>query len=125
MTAIEWIIVIFAGAGTIFSLFAAFGLLRFPDVYARLHATGKNATGGVIMSMFATFLFFLLQQDIFLGTLLLVILFVFLTTPIVTLTVSRAAYRRGVPLDDIAIVDELKEEYAKREETHTEKQEGN
>ncbi|QDI89807.1 Na+/H+ antiporter subunit G [Salicibibacter halophilus] len=119
MTAIEWIIVFFAGAGTIFSLFAAFGLMRFPDVYARMHATGKNATGGVIMSMLGTFLFFLLQQDIFLGTLLLVILFVFLTTPIVTLTVARSAYRTGVPMDEIGIEDELKVEYAKRRQNQT------
>ena len=119
MTAIEWVVILFAGAGTLFSIFAALGLIRFPDIYSRLHATGKNATGGVIMSMFATFLFFFIQQGVFVGNLLLVIIFVFLTTPIVTLTVARAAYRTDVPQDDSAIIDELQEEYAKRREKNT------
>lgn len=115
MTAIEWVVIICAGAGTLFSIFASMGLLRFPDIYSRLHSTGKNATGGVIMSMVATFLFFLVDQDIFIGKLLLVIMFVFLTTPIVTLTVSRAAYRTGIPVKN-AVSDELAEEYKRREE---------
>jgi len=111
LTAIEWIVIIFAGLGTLFSFFAALGLVRLPDVYSRLHSAGKSATGGVAMSILAVLIFFLYQQELFIVKLLLVILFVFLTTPIVSLSVARSAYHTGVELEKNAICDELKEKY--------------
>lgn len=38
----------FISFGVIFSLFGVVGILRFPDTYSRLHATGKIGTLGVI-----------------------------------------------------------------------------
>lgn len=113
MSASEYFIVVLMGLASFFSLLAALGLIRFPDVYCRLHSTGKNATFGVIWSMLATFFYFLLKQDILLGKLILAIFFVALTTPVVTVTVARAAYRTGIPLDN-PVSDDLKEEYEKR-----------
>ncbi|GAF15394.1 Na(+) H(+) antiporter subunit G [Bacillus sp. JCM 19045] len=111
MTAIEWTIVILASGGTIFSFGAGLGIIRFPDVYSRLHATGKNATASVILIMSATFIYFLFEHDMFIGKILLTILFVFLTTPVAALLISRSAYRIGVPMDKSSVRDEMKPYY--------------
>lgn len=39
--------------GTLFSLIGVLGLFRFPDVYTRLHATGKVAIFGVSILLVA------------------------------------------------------------------------
>ncbi|WP_034747777.1 monovalent cation/H(+) antiporter subunit G [Halalkalibacter wakoensis] len=98
MTAIEIILSIFILSGAFLSVLGSIGLIRFPDVYGRTHAATKSATLGVISIMIATFLFFLFIEGIFVGKILLAILFVFLTAPVAALMVARAAYRTGVPL---------------------------
>ncbi|GAF24441.1 LOW QUALITY PROTEIN: Na(+) H(+) antiporter subunit G [Bacillus sp. JCM 19047] len=111
MTAIEWIIIIFLAVGTLFSIAAGIGLVRFPDVYSRLHATGKNATASVILIMSATFIYFLYEHQLFIGKILLTILFVFLTTPVAALLISRSAYRIGIPMSKESVRDEMKPYY--------------
>ncbi|MFB4211910.1 monovalent cation/H(+) antiporter subunit G [Shouchella sp. JSM 1781072] len=111
MTATEWIIIILLSVGTFFSLSAGIGLIRFPDVYSRLHATGKNATASVILIMTSTFVYFLYEHNLFIGKLLLTILFVFLTTPVAALLISRSAYRIGIPMSKKSVRDEMKPYY--------------
>jgi len=41
MTWIDWLSGALVAAGTLFFLAGTVGLLRFPDVYSRLHALGK------------------------------------------------------------------------------------
>lgn len=48
MTITEIIGVFFIIIGVIFSVLGVIGILRFPDTYSRLHATGKVGTLGVI-----------------------------------------------------------------------------
>ncbi len=100
--------------GAFLSLLGSVGLIRFPDVYGRTHAATKSATLGVISIMIATFLFFLLVEGIFVGKVLLAILFVFLTAPVAALMVARAAYRTGVPLWEKSVQDDLKKVYEKK-----------
>ncbi|MFC0473578.1 monovalent cation/H(+) antiporter subunit G [Halalkalibacter kiskunsagensis] len=114
MTAIEIILSIFILMGAFLSLLGSIGLIRFPDVYGRTHAATKSATLGVISIMIATFLFFLLVEGIFVGKVLLSILFVFLTAPVAALMVARAAYRTGVPLWEKSGQDDLKKMYGKK-----------
>lgn len=104
----EIIISIFAILGGLFSLLGAVGMIRFPDVYGRLHAATKSATLGVILIMTATFLYFFLVHGHFVFKILLTILFVFLTAPVAGLMMSRSAYRIGVPLSANSIQDDLK-----------------
>lgn len=111
MTVIEWMIVVFLSVGTLFSIAAGVGLVRFPDVYSRLHATGKNATASVILIMTATFIYFLYEHQLFIGKILLTILFVFLTTPVAALLISRSAYRIGIPMSKDSVRDEMKPYY--------------
>jgi len=44
---------VFIGIGLFFNFVGAFGLLRFPDVYTRMHATTKCTTFGSIFLIMA------------------------------------------------------------------------
>jgi len=102
------IISLFALAGTFFIFSSSLGLLRFPDVYTRLHAASKSSTLGIIFILLAAFLYFLFEIQVVSGKLLLGIVFVLLTSPIAGHMISRAAYHSGVPLDDKTVQDDLK-----------------
>ncbi|WP_035179288.1 monovalent cation/H(+) antiporter subunit G [Alkalihalobacterium bogoriense] len=108
MTVTEIVISVFAIIGGLLSLLGAVGMIRFPDVYGRLHAATKSATLGVISIMASTFIYFLVIEGQFIAKILLTIFFVFLTAPVAGLMMSRSAYRTGVPLADISIQDDLK-----------------
>ncbi|WP_078390910.1 monovalent cation/H(+) antiporter subunit G [Shouchella patagoniensis] len=123
MTTIEWIISILALLGSIFGLLAALGIIRLPDVYSRLHATGKNSTFGIMMIMSATFLYFLTQHNQFIGKLLLTILFVFITVPIAALVISRSAYRTGIKMHSSSVRDDMKPFYEEEAKRNNEKPE--
>lgn len=96
-------------AGAFFSLVAAFGVIRFPDVYTRNHAASKSATLGVMCILLATFLYFLVEDGFFSSRLLLGIAFFFITAPAAGHLISRAAYNSGVKLWDKSVRDDLKE----------------
>lgn len=112
---IEIVISIFIILGGLLSILGSIGLLRFPDVYARLHAATKSATLGVISIMLGTFLYFLIIENLFAGKILLAILFVFLTAPVAGFMISRSAYNVGVKLWDNSIQDDLAEDMKKAE----------
>ncbi|WP_100398269.1 monovalent cation/H(+) antiporter subunit G [Bacillus sp. FJAT-44742] len=107
----EVLISIFVLIGAFFSLLAAIGIIRMPDVYGRLHAATKSATLGVISLMTGTFLYFLLVEGLFVAKFLLVILFVFLTAPLAAQMISRSAHRIGVSLWEKSSMDELEDSY--------------
>ncbi|UCZ54449.1 monovalent cation/H(+) antiporter subunit G [Bacillus shivajii] len=112
---IEIVISIFIILGGFLSLLGSIGLLRFPDVYSRLHAATKSATLGVITIMIGTFLYFLVVENLFAGKILLAILFVFLTAPVAGLMISRSAYNVGVKLWHKSGQDDLGEAIKKAE----------
>ncbi len=95
--------------GTFFLISGSIGILRFPDVYTRLHAATKSSTLGVAGIMIGAFLFLYVEHDIVSGKLLLGILFVLLTAPVSGHMISRAAYRSGVPLWENSVKDEYAE----------------
>ncbi|MGJ9381653.1 monovalent cation/H(+) antiporter subunit G [Salipaludibacillus sp. CF4.18] len=107
MSLIEIIISILLLIGGGLTFIGSIGILRFPDVYGRLHAATKSATLGVISIMFATFFYFWFTHDIFVGKLLLTILFVFLTAPVAAFMVSKAAYNTGIKMSDKNSQDDL------------------
>ncbi len=102
------IIVIFLLAGSFLSLVAAFGLIRFPDVYTRNHAASKSATLGVMLVLLAAFFYFLFKNEIFSSRLLLGIAFFFITAPVAGHLISRAAYNSGVKMWEKSVQDDLK-----------------
>ncbi|MFD1018841.1 monovalent cation/H(+) antiporter subunit G [Thalassobacillus hwangdonensis] len=103
---IDIIVCVFLLSGTFFILSSSIGILRFPDVYMRLHATTKGATLGVAGIMIGAFLFLYLEHDIVSGKLILGLIFVLLTAPVSGHMISRAAYRSGVKLSDKSVKDD-------------------
>jgi multicomponent Na+:H+ antiporter subunit G len=95
--------------GTTFTLIAAIGVLRMPDVYMRLQVSTKGATLGAGTLLLAVPIFFG-DVQIFVRA-LLIIAFIVLTTPISGHMLARAAYIVGVPLWDRSVVDELAGRY--------------
>jgi multicomponent Na+:H+ antiporter subunit G len=84
-----------AVVGVFFLTVGTIGLIRFPNVYNRMHATSKPTTLGTAAVFFAGFVHF--------GpggaglTSLVGILFLFLTVPTGAHMISRAAQKTGVP----------------------------
>jgi multicomponent Na+:H+ antiporter subunit G len=105
---VEIIISIFLLTGGLLSFLGSVGIIRFPDVYGRLHSATKSATLGVIGILLGTFLFFLILHDLFIGKILLGIIFVFLTAPVGAFMISRTAYNTGIKLWDQSVQDDLK-----------------
>lgn len=111
LSLIELLISLFIGVGVIFILFGTIGLLRFPDIYSRMHAVTKSSTLGVICILIGGFIFFIVDQGVASAKLLLGILFIFLTAPVGGHMISRAAYRTGVPLWEKSVQDDLAREW--------------
>ncbi|HDN68127.1 MAG TPA: cation:proton antiporter [Methanomicrobia archaeon] len=102
---IEIIVVILLAAGVFFMLTGAIGLLRFPDFYTRLHATGKCDTLGEVLIIAGLLLhhFFVyssvpgaeLSVKLVPVKLLFLIVFIFLANPTATHAIMKAAYNTG------------------------------
>lgn len=80
--------------GTFFLMVGSIGINRLPDFYARAHASGKVDTLGILMflSGLAVFQGFTLNT----AKLLLIILFVALTSPVASHQISRRALLSGL-----------------------------
>jgi multicomponent Na+:H+ antiporter subunit G len=86
--------VFFMVGGLFFFTTATIGLLRFPDFFTRLHATGKGDSLAVLL-FFVGFCFY---EGFTLTGLKIVCIavFMFLAQPTATHALSRAGLRRGV-----------------------------
>ncbi|TLS39322.1 Na+/H+ antiporter subunit G [Pseudalkalibacillus caeni] len=113
----EVVISILLIIGTFFIFSGALGILRFPDVYTRIHAASKSSTLGVAGVLIAAFLFFIFEEQIISGKLLLGIIFILLTAPVGGHMISRAAYNSNVPLWKNTFKDEIEEHEAKGEKS--------
>jgi multicomponent Na+:H+ antiporter subunit G len=89
--------------GTIFSISGVLGLIRLPDVYTRLHATGKVGLFGVVFLLIAEV--FLTPAVLSKGLVLIVLLII--GGPAASHVLGSAAYRAGIPMKQ-AIRDDLK-----------------
>lgn len=95
MSTNEWVIFALAAAGSILLLVGAIGILRFDHVLARMHASGVGGTLGIALVLLSAGLFYY-RSDQFWRMVVLVVLF-FMTSPIATTAMARAAYRIGSP----------------------------
>jgi len=104
---IEALQILFFSVGTVFFFLGTIGLLRFPDVYTRLHATTKCDTLGIGMILMGA----MLHEGATLNSMKLafIIIFVFLTNPTAAHAIARAAYRHGTRLWEKSVVDMYKE----------------
>ncbi len=88
---LSWILLM---GGSIFALIGGIGVLRLPDVFARLHASGITDTLGAGMILGGL----MLQGGFSEATvkLILVLLFLWFTSPVSTHALARAALQGGV-----------------------------
>jgi multicomponent Na+:H+ antiporter subunit G len=90
---------LFVTIGLLFFFGGAVGIIRFPDFYSRLHPAGKLDTNGLFFVMTGSALYII--QDFTLGALLtglkilLLIAFVFMTSPTATHAIVDAGIRAG------------------------------
>jgi multicomponent Na+:H+ antiporter subunit G len=90
--------------GAASSLSGALGLLRLPDLPARLQAATKPQTLGLVLLLLGAALRVEPESAV---TLLLVAVFQLITAPVVAQLVGRSAYRSGTLRRDVLVVDEL------------------
>lgn len=96
---------LFLLAGSVLSLGAAVGLLRFPDVVTRMHAGAKPQSLGLLFLVAGAAITIREPAVITMG--ILIIAFQFLTIPVSTHMVARTAYRTGLVAKDALVLDEL------------------
>jgi multicomponent Na+:H+ antiporter subunit G len=91
--------------GSALALLAGIGLVRLPDVFARMHAATKPATLGLALICLGAALTDAQLSDV--AKLALVVLLQFFTAPVGAHMVGRAAYHAGGLLDRGTRLDEL------------------
>jgi len=97
---IDIITVILLCGGLFFFTGGAVGIIRFPDFYSRLHPAGKLDTAGLLMTMTGMALYSM--HDISLNSLftgfkiILIVIFVFITSPTATHAIIDAGVRAGL-----------------------------
>jgi multicomponent Na+:H+ antiporter subunit G len=95
--------------GTFFMVLTGVGLVRFPDVYTRMHAAGKAGTVGVAFLILAPTIHFAPSDALVTVRGVLAIVFQFLTTPGATYLLAHACYVTAYPLHELTTIDELKD----------------
>ncbi|MCG3400024.1 Na+/H+ antiporter subunit G1 [Staphylococcus massiliensis] len=95
--------------GSLFSAFSAIGLLRLPDVYSRSHAAGTASTLGSMLLLLGVFLFFIGEEGYVNFQILIGLFFVFITGPLSSHLVMKAAYNLGTPYTKRTKLDEIKD----------------
>lgn len=95
-------------AGSSLALVAGLGLLRLPDVYARMHAATKPATLGITLCLSGAALRVDDLSDV--AKIGLAVAFQLLTNPVAAHLFGRAAHRVGSPQSDQTVIDEMVED---------------
>jgi multicomponent Na+:H+ antiporter subunit G len=94
MTLVEGLayVLIFAGAG--FCLIGAIGVLRFPDVYSRMHSAGITDTLGALLIVLGLIL--LAGWTLATAKLVFILAFLWMASPTATHALAKAARHGGV-----------------------------
>lgn len=99
------IVTVFVIAGAFFSLLAAIGVIRFPDVYTRMHAATKAPAFGVLLLLIGAAFFF---ADFYSTAIsLMIVVFIFLTAPVASHVISSVAHLLKTKMWSKTSVDEL------------------
>ena len=94
MSLLTYVALGLVGLGLFFTLVAAIGLVRMPDVYTRAHATSKTDTLGTVLTLAGIAVAF--QTAVPRAKLLLLAIFMLITSPTATHAVTRAAMDQGI-----------------------------
>jgi multicomponent Na+:H+ antiporter subunit G len=99
--------------GLVIMTIGVYGVIRFPDIYTRIHAASKAVFLGVISILIATMLTgdsTMILRSILIG------IFLLLTTPVAAHTIGQAAYQRREPMKTPGAIDESEQDLPSREE---------
>lgn len=110
MTAAELVVAAVLLLGVALNVLAGIGLHQFPDVFARMHASTKPATLGLLCILVAAAVS--LQNAAAVAKLLLVVVLQFVTAPVAAHMIGRAAYQAGTELNPNTLIDELAQQAA-------------
>ena len=81
--------------GTFFSVVGVLGFIRMPDVYTRLHATGKVGVFGVVFLLIAA----VIETPLGWGKGLFLIFFLLVTGAVTAHAIASAAYHINIPME--------------------------
>lgn len=81
-------------AGALFCLIGAIGVLRFPDVYSRMHAAGITDTLGALLVLLGLLL--LAGFSLAAAKIVFILAFLWMTSPTATHALAKAARHGGV-----------------------------
>ncbi len=102
-------------SGSFFTLMAALGVLRLPDLLSRMHAATKPQVIGLMLVVLG--LAVRLRDLRVLGFLLLIVAMQMATSVVASHMVGRASYRAGQVRDDLLVVDDLTEQTGRTQES--------
>ena len=105
---IEYLAYLLLAIGSVCSIIGAIGIVRFPDFYNRVHADTVVVVGGAMLLMLGAGISGGL--DIFTVKAIVIALFVFITNPVSSHALARAAHKSGVKLWSKSVVDKLQED---------------
>lgn len=103
------VVAVLAGIGLFFSLSAAVGILRMPDVYCRIQCSSKTVTMGALPALIALVVG---KGPIstFGSRALVVAALILIVSPTASHALARAAYKAGVPMWSGAVRDEPRQD---------------
>lgn len=111
----DWVGMAFIVVGAVFTLIAAIGALRYNDLLARQHVATKPQVFSLIMTLLGVML--LVRESTMTWTLLLVIGFQLVTSPISAHMLSRAGYRTDRIDRRALVMDELAQDIVSGDDT--------
>jgi multicomponent Na+:H+ antiporter subunit G len=88
----SWVLIVVGGA---FTVVGAFGMLRFPELYTRMHAAGVIDPFGVSLMLIG--LMFQAGFSLVTAKLIFIVAFLVMTSPVACHALGRAARHRGLP----------------------------
>ncbi|HIH44069.1 MAG TPA: cation:proton antiporter [Candidatus Methanoperedenaceae archaeon] len=105
MNPVDIIVTLIMSVGALLMLTGSIGLLRLPDVYCRMHATGKCDTLGESLILLGLIIYqvysgheLVLDKVIVPAKMLFIILFFFLANPVATHAIMKAAFIIKTPM---------------------------
>lgn len=119
---IDWIAILFLLSGALLTLVAGIGLIRFPDLLARMHAAAKPQVLGLLLVLIGLAIRLIpVGTNVFnVGTLALVGLFQIVTVPVGGHIAARVGYRSGRIRQDLLVEDALVERLEEKEQAQEE-----
>lgn len=106
-TIVDWASAICMVAGSLLSVAAGIGLLRFPDLFSRMHAATKPQVLGLLLLLVSVAL--QVRAWAAIPVLVLAWLFQLLTAPVTAHMIGRAAYRTKHLKQETLVLDDLNE----------------